>query len=149
MQQQTLLPLEWRMRAKNVFYYNLQFLHANFLMLLIFCENATREWLFAELSTRTDDGTRVVSEIYPKTFQCRVVATDLRVREVNKKKVLMFGSPFRNGNGHQKVWLSRNKRADNLLNGNKLGYILGALLCYFVSNPSKINAGHLPFWRVN
>ena len=44
-------------------------LHANFLMLLIFCENATREWLFAELSTRTDDGTRVVSEIYPKTFQ--------------------------------------------------------------------------------
>ena len=67
----------------------------------------------------------------------------LRVREVNKKKVLMFGSPFRNGDGHQKVCQSRKKRVVNLSNGNKLGYILGALVCFFVSNPSKIYAGHL------
>ena len=33
----------------------------------------------------------------------------LRVREVNKKKVVMFGSPFRNVDVHQKVGLIRNK----------------------------------------
>ena len=67
----------------------------------------------------------------------------LRVREVNKKKVLMFGSPFRNGDGHQKVCQSRKKGVVNLSNRHKLGYLLGALVCFFVSNPTKIYAGHL------